>query len=268
MSYKVQTQVYTGPFDLLLKLVTKQKVDIGALSISAVADQYLAEVERMEQMDLDVASDFVLIASTLLDIKAQSLLPLNPKLKEDEDQLDDPLDGMSVEEARQVLIARLVEYKKFRNASAALGVRGESEAKMFARSAGPDPQFLNLMPDYLKGVEIQDLARLCADLSCQREVQLLQSEHIAKKKIPLAFTIASVDEQTRSHPHTCFTRLLHGVNTPEKVVVTFLAILELSKLRKIDLFQSENFQEIQIQRVEGAAPFDIEKDGYLSVDDE
>ena len=75
MSYRVSTQVYSGPFDLLLQLVTRQKVDIGAISISEVAEQYLAEVERIEALDLDVASDFLLVASTLLEIKAQSLIP-------------------------------------------------------------------------------------------------------------------------------------------------------------------------------------------------
>ena len=70
MSYRVSTQVYSGPFDLLLQLVTRQKVDIGAISISEVAEQYLAEAERIEALDLDVASDFLLVAATLLDIKA------------------------------------------------------------------------------------------------------------------------------------------------------------------------------------------------------
>ena len=75
MSYRVSTQVYSGPFDLLLQLVTRQKVDIGAISISEVAEQYLAEAERIEALDLDVASDFLLVAATLLDIKAASLVP-------------------------------------------------------------------------------------------------------------------------------------------------------------------------------------------------
>ena len=79
MSYRVSTQVYSGPFDLLLQLVTRQKVDIGAISISEVAEQYLAEVERIEALDLDVASDFLLVAATLLDIKAASLVPRRPR---------------------------------------------------------------------------------------------------------------------------------------------------------------------------------------------
>ena len=92
MSYRVSTQVYSGPFDLLLQLVTRQKVDIGAISISEVAEQYLAEAERIEALDLDVASDFLLVAATLLDIKAASLVPQEAPRKSDDDDEDDDRD--------------------------------------------------------------------------------------------------------------------------------------------------------------------------------
>ena len=141
MSFKVRTQSYSGPFDLLLQLVTRQKVTIGSISISEVANQYLAEVERMEDLDLDVASDFVLVASTLLDIKAASLVPAEPVSRnadvEDEDDAD--LEGLSPDEAREVLIARLIAYKQFRSAGAALGARLEAEGRMLPRTVGPRP---------------------------------------------------------------------------------------------------------------------------------
>ena len=97
MSYRVSTQVYSGPFDLLLQLVTRQKVDIGAISISEVAEQYLAEAERIEALDLDVASDFLLVAATLLDIKAASLVPQEAprKIDDDDDEDDDDLEELS-----------------------------------------------------------------------------------------------------------------------------------------------------------------------------
>ena len=85
MSYKVRTQAFSGPFDLLLQLVTRQKVTIGSIAIAEVANQYLEEVERMRDLDLDVASDFVLVASTLLDIKAASLVPAEPMRSSSED---------------------------------------------------------------------------------------------------------------------------------------------------------------------------------------
>ena len=156
MSYRVQTQAFSGPFDLLLQLVSRQRVDIGAISISEVADQYLAEVERMGELDLDVASDFVLVASTLLDIKAASLVPEDAPVRSDDEDEDDLAD-LSADEAREVLIARLIAYKQFRNAAAALGSRMEAQARMHPRTAGPDPEFLNTMPDYLEGITLADL---------------------------------------------------------------------------------------------------------------
>ena len=106
MSYRVSTQGYSGPFDLLLQLVSRQKVDIGSISIAEVAEQYLAEVERLEALDLDVASDFLLVAATLLDIKAASLVPEDadrPRSRADE-ELDDELEGLDADSLRLSLI--------------------------------------------------------------------------------------------------------------------------------------------------------------------
>ncbi len=114
MSYRVSTQVYSGPFDLLLQLVSRQKVDIGSISISEVAEQYLAEVERFEALDLDVASDFLLVAATLLDIKAASLVPDDSSNVSEDDDLDDEFSGLDADSLREVLIQRLIAYKQFK----------------------------------------------------------------------------------------------------------------------------------------------------------
>lgn len=257
MSYRVQTQAFSGPFDLLLQLVSRQRVDIGAISISEVADQYLAEVERMGELDLDVASDFVLVASTLLDIKAASLVPEDAPVRSDDEDEDDLAD-LSADEAREVLIARLIAYKQFRNAAAALGSRMEAQTRMHPRTAGPDPEFLNTMPDYLEGITLRGLAVICADLDSRREGFLLEAEHIAPKRLPVALTVASVDRVTRAHPHTTFDELLDGNSTPEQVVVTFLAILQLYKLGSVRLTQNDNFETIDIDRVEGAPAYEVD----------
>lgn len=258
MSYRVQTQAYSGPFDLLLQLVSRQRVDIGSISVSEVADQYLAEVERMGELDLDVASDFVLVAATLLDIKAASLVPqdFKPTRRDDDADEDDDLDGLTADEAREVLVARLIAYKQFRNAAAALGSRMEAEARMHPRTAGPDPEFLHTMPDYLEGITLRGLAVICADLDSRREGFLLEAEHVAPKRLPVALTVASVDRVTRSRPHVTFSELLDGDATPEQVVVTFLAMLQLYKLGSIEVTQLENFGEIDIDRVEGAPAYE------------
>ena len=267
MSYRVQTQAYSGPFDLLLQLVSKQRVDIGSISISEVADQYLSEVERMGELDLDVASDFVLVASTLLDIKAASLVPDEPAAPAPDDE-DDELDGLTADEAREVLVARLIAYKQFRNAAAALGARMEAEARMHPRTAGPDPEFVRTMPDFLEGITLRGLAVICADLDSRRQGFLLEAEHIAPKRLPVALTVASVDRVTRSRPHVTFDELLDGNSEPEQVVVTFLAVLQLFKLGMVRVTQHEVFGTIDIDRVEGAPAYEPDESALAELEGE
>ena len=269
MSYKVNTATYSGPFDLLLKLVSRQKVAIGSISISEVADQYLAEVDAMEELDLDVASDFVLVASTLLDMKAHALVPQDVSLKSsfDEDEYDDELDGLSPDEAREVLIARLIAYKQFRNAGAALGSRMEAESYMFPRSVGPDPDFLNLMPDYLEGITLRSLAVICADIDSKRETFLLEAEHVAPKRLPVALTVASVDRLTRSKGKVTFSELLDGQDTPEIVVANFLAVLELFKRGLVRVQQDVIFGEIEIEHIKGADSYQLDESVLLELEE-
>lgn len=269
MSYKVNTATYSGPFDLLLQLVSRQKVAIGSISISEVADQYLAEVDAMEELDLDVASDFVLVASTLLDMKAHALVPQDVSLKSsyDEDEYDDELDGLSPDEAREVLIARLIAYKQFRNAGAALGSRMEAESYMFPRSVGPDPDFLNLMPDYLEGITLRSLAVICADIDSKRETFLLEAEHVAPKRLPVALTVASVDRLTRSKGKVTFSELLDGQDTPEIVVANFLAVLELFKRGFVRVQQDVIFGEIEIEHIEGADSYQLDESVLLELEE-
>lgn len=269
MSYKVNTATYSGPFDLLLQLVSRQKVAIGSISISEVADQYLAEVDAMEELDLDVASDFVLVASTLLDMKAHALVPQDVSLKSsyDEDEYDDELDGLSPDEAREVLIARLIAYKQFRNAGAALGSRMEAESYMFPRSVGPDPDFLNLIPDYLEGITLRSLAVICADIDSKRETFLLEAEHVAPKRLPVALTVASVDRLTRSKGKVTFSELLDGQDTPEIVVANFLAVLELFKRGLVRVQQDVIFGEIEIEHIEGADSYQLDESVLLELEE-
>ena len=259
MSYRVSTQVYSGPFDLLLQLVTRQKVDIGAISISEVAEQYLAEAERIEALDLDVASDFLLVAATLLDIKAASLVPQDaPRKAEAVDEFDEDLEELSALDSdalREVLIQRLIAYKQFKGAAAALGARMQAESRMHPRVAGPDPEFLGLMPDYLAGITLRGLAVICADLDGKRQTFLLEAEHVAPHRVPLDLTVASVDRFTMAHQTCTFRELLDGEAKTEQLVVTFLAMLELAKRGSLTLSQDEIFGTICINRVEGAEAY-------------
>ena len=246
MSYHVKTEVFDGPFDLLLHLVARQKVDIGAISIGDIADQYLEYVEAHEdEFDLDIASDFLLVAAQLLQMKADSLLP------SEEASYGDELDDLAPEEAREILISRLIAYKQFKSAALALGSRAEAEGRMHPRSVGIEPEFLNLVPDYLEGVTLRGLAVICADLASRRDAFLLEAEHIAAMPIPVELHVQRVEQRLEKEKSLTFTELLGGETDPPQVVVTFLALLELYKRRIISLHQDVIFGEIDVAYLEG-----------------
>lgn len=258
MSYKVRIDSFEGPFDLLLYLVSRQKVDIGAISITQIADQYLAEVSRMDNLDLDVASDFLLVASTLLEIKAESLLP------RERDAVAEEFEELAPSEARDILVERLLAYKQYKNAASALHMRFVSEGRMHPRPFGPDACFLNLMPDYLKDVTMDGLALLAARAFARRDVFLLESEHIAAKPIPVEVHVRAIHQRIRTAKHLRFSQLV-GPGTPKDVaVVTFLAILELYKRVMVRLEQDELFGDIAIDYIEGSGDLRLEGDDALT----
>ncbi len=240
MVYTVKTDVFEGPFDLLLHLVSRQKLDVNAISVSTVADQYLEHIDRMADLDLDVASDFLLVAATLLEIKAASLLP------KEEAYFGDELDDLSPEEARDILVARLLAYKQFKSAASELAARMESVDRMHPRQAGLEQEFLGLMPDYLEGLTLRGLAVICADLLHRRDVFLLEAEHVASMPISLEYHAESVRRRLRDVGSARFSELLDGDTTPEIVVVTLLAILELYKRGFADVRQDDIFGDIVI----------------------
>lgn len=241
MSYRVQIESFEGPFDLLLSLVSEQKVDIGRISIAEVADQYLAHVDAIRDLDMDVASDFLVVAATLLSLKAAALLP------EQAIEIDEDFDDYTPEEARDILIQRLLAYKQFRNVAATLNTRLESEGRMHARQAGLESPFVGLLPDYLAGVTLDSLAVISADLAARREVFLLEAEHVASLPLSLQARIEGLLKELKHTHKLGFQKLLEGSQDPPIVVVTFLAILELYHQGIIDLSQDEFYGEIEIR---------------------
>lgn len=258
MSYKVRIESFEGPFDLLLYLVSRQKVDIGAISITEIADQYLEEVSRMKTLDLDVASDFLLVASTLLEIKAASLIP------RERTDLDDEFAELAPSEARDILVDRLMEYKKFKNAATVLHNRFLAEGRMHTRPFGPDACFLGLMPDFLRGVSIDALAYQAAAALARREVFLLESEHIAAKPIPVEVHVRAIHQRIMNRKHLRFSDLVNAETPTEVVVVTFLAILELYKRVMVRLEQAEDFGDIAIDYIEGSGELILDGDDALT----
>ena len=243
--YTVKTDVFEGPFDLLLHLVSRQKLDVGAISISDVADQYLEHIDRMADLDLDVASDFLLVAATLLEIKAASLLP------KEEPYFGDELDDLSPEEARDILVARLLAYKQFKNAAGELAARMEAEDRMHPRQAGLEQRVPRADARLPRG---PDAARARRHLrrpdapprglparGRARRVDADLARAARRERAPAAGAPAAACASA-----SC----VDGDATPEIVVVTLLAILELYKRGRADITQDELFGEIVITHID------------------
>lgn len=258
MSYRVRTDNFEGPFDLLLYLVARQRVDIGSIAIADIVDQYLDEVSRMVNLDLDVASDFLLVASTLLEIKAESLIPT------ERDETDEEIAELAPSEARNLLIGRLLEYKKFKNAAAMLKGRQEAQARLHARPYGPDVEFTKVMPDFLRDVTLDSLAYLAVGALARREIALLESEHIAAKPIPVEIHVRALHQRIVNRKKMRFSELVDE-NTPTPiVVVTFLAVLELYKRAMVKLKQKNQFGDIEITYIEGSGELTFDENDELA----
>jgi segregation and condensation protein A len=167
-------------------------------------------------------------------------------LPDEEVQIDDELADLSAEETRDILVARLIAYKQYKNVAAMLGARMESTDHMHPRTAGPEAQFLNLLPDYLENVTLQGLAVMCADIAARRSTFLLEAEHIAALPISLELHAKSVRRMVFQKRHTTFTELCGETRDPAVIVVTFLAVLELFKRGVVTMKQTETFGTLEV----------------------
>jgi len=150
MTVEVQTPVFEGPFDLLLHLIIRDEVDLYEVQLTDIVDAYIDQVNSMELLNLDVATEFLLIAATLVELKSRRLLP-----DEGDGELDDEL---AIWEERDLLLARLLECKTFKDAAKSLDALAVSAALSHPRRAGLEDAFVGLVPDLLEGVSAADLA--------------------------------------------------------------------------------------------------------------
>jgi segregation and condensation protein A len=234
MPYEVNLQVFQGPIDLLLHLITRQRVDIYDISIAEITEEYLAAVEAMEELDLEVATGFLVVAATLLELKSARLLP---------GRRFDDADGRLLEE-RDLLLARLVECSTFRNAGTALAEALKHGEQLHPRLAGLEPHYLELAPDLLARVELDDIARAAARALMPRPLPTLDMSHVAPIKASVKDAIIELADQLRTHNERSFTQLTAGRTQRIDIVVRFLALLELYKAGAVDLTQSGRFAEI------------------------
>jgi len=245
MPYAVDTPVFQGPFDLLLHLILREQVDLYEVSLSSIVDAYLRELERMEELDLEIATEFLMIASTLVELKTKRLLPAETDL-----DLDDEL---ALWEERDLLLSRLLECKTFKDAARALQQLAADAGRSYPRTAGLEERFFGLAPDMLEGIDGQDLHRAFLRATAPKPVPTVDIGHIHAIRISVADAVEElVDELPRAGRIT-FRELTEPFVERLEVVVRFLALLELYKQGAVDLLQSGAFGEIQILWLGGDA---------------
>ena len=236
MTTRVQVEIFEGPLDLLLHLIKKNEVSISDIPIATITEQYLATLEVMQAFNLDVAGEFLVMAATLIHIKSRMLLPLTDA-EDDEEEGADP---------REELVRRLLEYQRFKDAADQLERREVLTRDVFVRSVAPAeevpaPGFREVSVFELLTALKQVLDRLPKDVV--HEVML--DRITVREKMTLLL------DHLRAQGKTLFESLFAEVKTRMEVVVTFLAMLELVKVRAIRIFQEEATGPIQIEAAAG-----------------
>jgi segregation and condensation protein A len=241
--YKVKFEVFEGPLDLLLYLIKKEEVSIYEVNLTKLATQFIEYIDLMRQFDLEIAGEFLVMASTLMYIKSRELLPVDQQAQiEGEEEGEDP---------RWELIRQLVEYKKFKDAAAQLQVLEERQEGVYPRLPGklefesntplPKPDvsifdLLNAVNNVLKRFEKRDNAR-----------DIFEDKWTVSEKIEAILRIIA------ERGHMLFSQLFESATSRSEVVCTFLALLELIRLKQLVCVQQAEFAEIEIRR---AATFD------------
>jgi len=238
MAFDVATPVYEGPFDLLLHLILKEQVDIYEVPLARIVDVYLQEIERMQGLDLDVATEFLMIASTLVELKARRLLPG----REDVD-LDDEL---ALWEERDLLLARLLECKTFKDVAAVFGRFADDADRSFPREGGPDERFVELVPDLMDGVTPKRLHSAFMRAATPKPVPRIDLFHVAPVRASVADALVELIDELPRVGRISFHRLTSGLVERLDVIVRFLALLELFKQGAVELDQTERFGDIEI----------------------
>jgi segregation and condensation protein A len=238
VSVEVNTPVYDGPFDLLLHLILKDQVDLYEVSLSAIVDAFLEEMKLLSSLDLELATEFLLIAATLVELKSRRLLP-----GRDDIDLDDEL---ALWEERDLLLARLLECKTFKDVAQVLSSLADTAAKCFPRIAGLDERFAELAPDPLEGLNPARLRAAYEKATRIKVVPTVDMFHVN----PIRLTVAeAVDELVDELPRVgriSFRRLTSGFAERLEIIVRFLALLELFKQGYVDLEQADTFGDIEI----------------------
>lgn len=246
--YHLEQLNFSGPLELLLHLLEKNKVEIEDIPIAEIARQYMAYVQQMQEEDLDIVSDFLVMAATLLEIKAKMLLPR--EVDEEGEEID----------PREELVKRLLEYKKYRYLAKELeACEDEARGYLYGMERIPEEVKSYIPPvdlaGLLNGVSLEDLKRIFCEVLSRSEEKVDRVRAgfgvIRRDRVSLSEKIGSVLRFTRSHRRFSFRQMLSREHGRMEVVVTFLALLELMKMGKVEVSQRDTFSEIEVSVTEG-----------------
>lgn len=238
MTIDVSTPVYEGPFDLLLQLILKEEVDLYDVDLSHIVDAYLAELERMQSLDLDLATEFLLIAATLVELKTRRLLPGSSDVDLDEE--------FALWEERDLLLARLIECKTFKDVAQVFSGLADEADLSFPRTVGPDERFAGLLPDLLEGTSLRRFQSAAIRALTPKPQPIVDLFHVNPIKITVADAVAELIDELPRVGRISFRRLTADLAERIDVIVRFLAVLELFKQGYVDVEQADRFGEIEV----------------------
>lgn len=217
--FEVHLDNFEGPFDLLLGLISKHKLDVTEIALAQVTDDFIAYINaRGPDWDLGETSEFLLVAATLLDLKAARLLPA-AEVEDDDD--------LALLEARDLLFARLLQYRAFKDVAATFSGRIAAESRRIPRSAGVEPRFAQLLPELVLGLTPQQFAELAAKAMTPKPVPTVTLDHLHAPAVSVREQAALIVERMRRVRAASFRALVADAEGMQVVVARFLALLEL-----------------------------------------
>ncbi|MCM8761476.1 MAG: segregation/condensation protein A [Candidatus Omnitrophica bacterium] len=235
MTYKVKLEVFEGPLDLLLYLIKKEEIDIYDIPIAKITDQYLEYLELMQLLDLNIAGEFLVMAATLMHIKSRMLLPPD-QVEGEEAEEEDP---------RAELVRRLLEYKKFKEAANELAQK-ESQHKHFFARVGPGVDLENLPPSAEEFFEASLFDLITAFTKVLKDIPKEVFHKVVKDEFTVSEKIHDILHMLVNRPTIMFTELFRNTKSKVEIITTFLAILELIKIREIIVRQLSPFGDIEV----------------------
>lgn len=239
--FSVHLGNFDGPFDLLLQLISRHKMDITEVALATVTDEFIAHIRALESTEdgwqLDQATEFLVVAATLLDLKAARLLPSG--------EVDDEED-LALLEARDLLFARLLQYRAFKEIATIFGDRITVQERTFARSVSLDPAFSALLPEVLIGVTPERFAAIANRVLTPKSAPVMSVEHLHLPLVSVAAEGATVVAALRRHKTMTFRALVSDAASTLVVVARFLSLLELYREGEIRFEQVMALGELQI----------------------